>query len=91
MRARAFTGGLALALASLIAAGAAHAATSLDDLLEQTRTVRDRAAKENEERERQFLANRDQQAALLADAQRARDAAEAHSKQLSARFDANEV
>ena len=67
------------------------AATNLDELLEQTRNARALEAKANEARENEFLANRDQQAALLAEAQRKRDAAEAHSKQLSARFDANEV
>jgi biopolymer transport protein ExbB len=68
-----------------------HAATSLDELLEQTRNSRARAAQANAAREAEFLANKDRQAALLAEAQRARDAAEARSKQLSAQFDANEL
>jgi len=69
----------------------AHAATSLDQLLDQTRNARATEAQANAGREKEFLANREKQAALLADAQRARDAAEARSKQLSATFDANEA
>jgi biopolymer transport protein ExbB len=69
----------------------AHAATSLDQLLDQTRNARAIEAQANAGREKEFLANREKQAALLADAQRARDAAEARSKQLSATFDANEA
>jgi len=69
----------------------AHAATSLDQLLDQTRNARAIEVQANAGREKEFLANREKQAALLADAQRARDAAEARSKQLSATFDANEA
>ena len=69
----------------------AHAASSLDQLLDQTRNARAIEAQANAGREKEFLANREKQAALLADAQRARDAAEARSKQLSATFDANEA
>jgi len=79
-----------LALGLLVAQGA-HAATSLDELLEQTRNSRALQAKASAAREAEFLANKDEQAALLAEAQRARDAAEAKSKQLSAQFDANEL
>jgi biopolymer transport protein ExbB len=63
---------------------------SLDQLLEQTRTNRATQAKQNEAREKEFLANRDQQASLLAEAVRKRDAAEARAKALSVTFDANE-
>jgi biopolymer transport protein ExbB len=69
----------------------ARAAVTLDELLEQTRNARQIEEQANAEREKIFLANRDQQAALLAEAQRKRDAAEARSKALSATFDANEV
>ena len=65
--------------------------TNLDELLEQTRNARAVEAKANAAREKEFLAKREQQAALLAEAKRARDAAEARSKQLSATFDANET
>ncbi len=69
----------------------AGAAANLDELLEQTRNARATEEQANAAREKEFLANRDDQAHLLAEAQRARDAAEARSKQLSATFDANEV
>jgi biopolymer transport protein ExbB len=80
----------AFALGLLLAQGA-FAATTLDELLEQTRNTRALQAKANAAREAEFLAHQDRQAALLAEAQRARDAAEAKSKQLSAQFDANEL
>jgi biopolymer transport protein ExbB len=70
---------------------AADAAQTLDELLEQTRTVRAQRAKENAAREQEFLANRDQQATLLEQAKAKRDAAEARSKALSAQFDQNEL
>jgi biopolymer transport protein ExbB len=81
---------LALALTALLAAAGAQAAVNLEELLEQTRSNRARQEKENAEREKEFLANRDQQAKMLADAIKARDAAEARSKALSVQFDANE-
>jgi biopolymer transport protein ExbB len=67
------------------------AAKSLDELLEQTRNTRAAQSEANAAREAEFLARRDEQAELLAEAKRTRDAAEARSKQLSAQFDANEV
>jgi biopolymer transport protein ExbB len=83
---------IVLALAApLIAARGVLAADNLDELLEQTRNARTLEAQANEAREKEFLAKRDQQAALAAEATRARDAAEARSKQLSATFDANET
>jgi biopolymer transport protein ExbB len=82
---------LAILALGLLVANGALAATTLDELLEQTRSSRARAAEANKAREAEFLANKDRQAALLAEAQRARDAAEARSKQLSAQFDANEL
>ncbi len=75
----------------LVLADAALAATNLDELLEETRNARARQARAHAEREAEFLANRDKQSALLAEAVRARDAAEARSKQLSQQFDANET
>jgi biopolymer transport protein ExbB len=68
-----------------------RAATTLDELLEQTRNTRAVEERANEAREKEFLASRDRQAQLLAEAQRERDAAEARSKALSAQFDANET
>ncbi|HEX5065362.1 MAG TPA: MotA/TolQ/ExbB proton channel family protein [Myxococcota bacterium] len=76
--------------APLVAAAAEQAPISLDALLEKTRTNRATQAKQNEAREKEFLENRDKQKAILADAIKARDAAEARSKALSATFDANE-
>ncbi len=81
---------LVLALGLALTQGA-QAATSLDELLEQTRDTRARQAKAHEAREAAFLANRDEQATLLAEAKRERDAAEARSRGLSAEFDANET
>jgi biopolymer transport protein ExbB len=82
---------LGLAAAALLLVGrGALALENLDQLLEQTRNSRAIQAKANAAREQEFLANRDKQAQLLAQAQKARDAAEARSKQLSATFDANE-
>lgn len=81
---------LIIAVLCCLAPGAARAAVTLEELLEQTRNVRAIEAEAHAARERAFLADRDQQAKRLADAQRARDAAEARSKALSAQFDANE-
>jgi biopolymer transport protein ExbB len=81
---------VALALGLAVGQGA-HAVQSLDELLEQTRNTRARQAQAHAEREAEFLANRDRQAALLAEALREREAAEARSKRLSAEFDANET
>jgi biopolymer transport protein ExbB len=72
-------------------AQAAGAATTLDELLDQTRNARATEAQANVGREKEFLANREKQVAVLAAAQRVRDAAEARTKQLSATFDANET
>jgi biopolymer transport protein ExbB len=76
--------------AALLAADASRAAQSLEELLEQTRNARAIEAEAHAAREQEFLARRDEQAALLAEAQRKRDAAEARSRQLSAVFDENE-
>jgi biopolymer transport protein ExbB len=81
-----------LALASLLAAAPrASAVDSLDELLERTRLSRTRQGELHAERERDFLRRRDEQARLLQEAKRARDAAEARSHRLSALFDANEA
>ena len=69
----------------------ARAAGSLEELLEETRNARARQAQANAGREKEFVARRDQQAALLAEAKRERDAAAARSQALSSQFDANEV
>ncbi len=69
----------------------ARAAESLEELLKETQNARARQAQANAGREREFVARRDQQAALLAEAQRERDAAAARSQSYSSQFDANEV
>jgi biopolymer transport protein ExbB len=66
-------------------------ADPLDDLLEETRNIRAIEARANASREQEFLAEHDRQRELLEEARRARDAAQARSQQLSARFDANEL
>jgi biopolymer transport protein ExbB len=82
---------LYLVVAAAIAAPSqALAAKSLEELLEQTRNARAGQQQADSEREKDFLANRDRQAAMLAEAIRARDAAEAKSKAASELFDANE-
>lgn len=82
---------LLLAGALAISAATAHAADSLDELLDQTRNFRALEAKSNAEREKVFLADRDRQAELLEQARAERDAALERSKQVSAEFDANEI
>lgn len=82
--------GTACVLAWTLVTANAYAAGSLEELLEQTRRAREVQQQGDAQREQQFLANRDQQAQLLADAVRARDAAEARSKAASATYDANE-
>jgi biopolymer transport protein ExbB len=84
--------GVAVAAAvQLAAAGSSRAATTLDELLEQTRNSRAIQAKGNAAREQEFLQNRDQQARLLAEAEKKRAAVDEQSKKLSAQFDANEL
>jgi len=86
--------GLVMLIALLALCGVAtvaRAAGSLEELLEETKNARTRQAQANAGREKEFVARRDQQAALLADAQRKRDAAAARSQSLSGQFDANEV
>jgi len=80
-----------LAVQSLLAPRALAAAASLDELLEQTKNARAIQSKANAAREREFLARRDEQAKLVAEAVRAREAAEAHSQALSAQYDQNEL
>ena len=59
---------MAVCATALVAGGASsvHAAASLDELLEQTRSVRQREAEANQEREKRFLVERNKQSAMLA-------------------------
>ncbi|MGQ0697237.1 MAG: MotA/TolQ/ExbB proton channel family protein [Panacagrimonas sp.] len=77
---------------ALVLAPAAFAAApgNLDELLQQTRSAREREAEANKTREATFLAERNQQAELLAQARREKNEAEARSRSLSATFDTNE-
>lgn len=72
------------------AAPPVSAAQTLEQLLQQTREAKAREAQANAAREQRFLADRNSQAAELAQATRERDAQEARSKRLGAEFDANE-
>ena len=79
-----------LAAGQVVSTPPAGAAQSLEELLEQTKNLRAEEEKLNAAREKEFLANRDQQAALLAAAEQARAVAEARSQELSGQYDANE-
>ena len=59
---------LAAAILTVVAPCTFAAPASLDELLEQTRSVRQREAKSNEEREQKFLAERNKQATLTTEA-----------------------
>lgn len=86
---------LSAAAAALLCATAAYAAegtaTSLDQLLQQTKNAKAEEAKLNAEREAKFKADASQQAKLLADALAERNAAEKQSDDLSAQYDANDL
>ncbi len=81
----------ALACVLALSLPAAHAApASLDELLEQTRSARQREEQANKERESKFLAERNKQAALTAEARAELTEQQRRSAALSAAFDANE-
>lgn len=83
----------AVGVAALLAAGAAagqDAATTLDALLEQVRKAATEEARINKDRENEFLAQRNQQQQLLAQARAELRAEENRSDQLKANFDDNE-
>lgn len=97
LRSKVFTVARTAALAALAAVAlapftVASAATpgNLDELLEQTRSVRAREAQANKEREEKFLAERNKQAALLAEARAELTEQQRRSTALSTAFDANE-
>ncbi|MDD3763303.1 MAG: MotA/TolQ/ExbB proton channel family protein [Nevskiales bacterium] len=66
------------------------AAGTLDDLLEQTRTVRAREAQQNKERIDRFQRERDRRAAMLSEAKGELAAENARANRLSQQFDENE-
>lgn len=75
------------ALALLSLAASAAAAQGLDKLVEEIRQGSREMAKINQEREARFLREKNRQAALLAEAERDRNAADARAKAAKARFD----
>jgi biopolymer transport protein ExbB len=81
---------IAIVTTSFLVTPVSHAAKTLDELLEQTRTARQREQQENAEREKVFQASRDQQAALLATALQQQKAQEFESQRLSNLYDAND-
>jgi len=77
--------------ALLVAVSCVSAApASLEDLLEQTKTVRQREAQANQERESRFVAERNERAAMLNDARAKLTEQRTHSTALAAQYDANE-
>jgi biopolymer transport protein ExbB len=90
MRARILALSLVLATQAF-ATGAFAQATSLAELLKSVQNSRAEEQRINAEREREFKAARDRQAALMAEAERKRAGAEATSSSLSAQYDANEI
>ena len=77
--------------AQWVLAQGAFAASSLEELLERTRSTRAQQTEANRARERDFLARRDEQAELVEKAVKERDAAEAVSQALSAQYDQNDI
>jgi len=81
----------AVLITTLMGSATVHAApASLDELLEQTRNIRETEAKVNAEREARFLAERNKQAELLATARAELDEQKRLSEQLTTAFDNNE-
>jgi biopolymer transport protein ExbB len=85
---------LAVALLTLVTPLATQVAVaapaSLDELLEQTRSAREREAQANKEREAKFLAERNKQAELTGSARAELTEQQRRGAALSATFDANE-
>jgi biopolymer transport protein ExbB len=80
-----------IVLAPLVAPVAIAAAPeNLDELLEQTRTARERENRLNQQREATFLAERDKQAALMNQARAELAEQQRRSGALTSTFDANE-
>jgi len=82
----------ALMMVAVLCANAAPApaAQSLDQLLEETRNSRQREARANQEREAKFVAERQQRAAMLAEARQDVARERARSTQLSSAYETNE-
>jgi biopolymer transport protein ExbB len=82
---------LSLAAAGvLLLTGAAHAqdkAASLDQLLQMMKDSKVRESREHQQREAEFLREKNQRASLLANAEKTRDQEEARSAQLEATYE----
>lgn len=81
---------LALLSGSLTVQAASAAPASLDELLEQTKSARQREEAANKERESKFLVERNKQAQLTAEARAELTEQQRRSTALSTAFDANE-
>src|SRR5688572_5739006 len=88
MRAGRLLSGLLMTLAAVSALAAAPG--NLDELLEQTRSARQREAQANQDREAKFVAERNKQAALLAEARATLTEQRNRSNTLASAYDANE-
>lgn len=82
---------LLLTTAMVFASNASFAAAAtLDELLEQTRSARQKEEAANKDREAKFLGERNKQAALMAEARAEVQEQQRRTASLSATFDANE-
>jgi len=92
---RSLVAGLSLGVIGLPMAIAADSgvqgAKSLDELLEQVRTADARDAKANAEREARFAASRDQQAAMLREANAEKESLENQAAALAKQFEQNDA
>jgi biopolymer transport protein ExbB len=79
-----------LTLSAVSARVMAAGAGNLDELLEQTRTLRDGEAKASAAREAKFLAERNKQSAMMGEARAELAAQKQRSAQLTSAFDSNE-
>lgn len=79
-----------LLIAAASGAAQAQGATTLDQLLEQTRTSRAREAQQNQARINEFQQERNRRAAMLSQAQAELSRENARANALSSQFDANE-
>lgn len=81
-----------LAIGSFSVSAPAHAQQpSLNDILNRIRSDSSELTRENQQRLREFQQKRDEQAAIMAEARSALNAAEARGRSLSAQFDANQA
>jgi len=80
----------AAAIGATLSFNAVHAADSLDQLLQQVKKARSEMSAENKEREARFQRERDNQRALLREAQDELTREEKRSDSLTAQFNSNE-